>query len=231
MSDQTRITPIRIAICEDQRLMRESLRVVCEQEPDMQVIAEAGDGLQAIQIAEAFSPDIMLMDIKMPHMNGVQATASITTRFPSMKILILTTFDDDDLVFEAIAAGAQGYLLKDVPAEEFLATIRLIVMGESIIQPRIATRMLMRYGKEGHLSPTSKSPATELSTQAGQDELSDKEIEILRLLAQGASNRDIANAMILSLGTIKNYVSAILLKLHAANRTHAAKIARERGFL
>ncbi len=231
MSDQTKPTPIRIAICEDQRLMRESLRIVCEQEPDLQVIAEAADGLQAIQVADASSPDILLMDIKMPFVNGVQATASITTRYPSMKILILTTFDDDDLVFEAIAAGAQGYLLKDVPAEELIATIRRIVMGESIIQPTIATRMLMRYGKNGNLAPPSLASSPDLVAPSERIDLSERETEILRLLAQGASNRDIANTLILSLGTIKNYVSAILLKLHAANRTHAAKIARERGLL
>ena len=217
--------PIRILICEDQTLMREGLKTILELdsgEPPFEIIGEASDGEEAVRQARTLSPDVALMDIQMPRQNGVQATAAITTTLPATRVIILTTFDNDDYVFEAIKAGAMGYLLKDTPANELAATIRRMQQGESFIQPQVATKLLMEFGRRGTIT----------RGQASEDEdLSQRELDVLKLLAQGASNREIASRLVLAEGTIKNHVSNILIKLHAANRTQAANLARERGFI
>lgn len=217
--------PIRILICEDQTLMREGLKTILELdggEPPFEIIGEAANGEEAVRQARKLSPDVVLMDIQMPRQNGVQATAAITTTLPATRVIILTTFDSEDYVFEAIKAGAMGYLLKDTPATELAATIRRVQQGESFIQPQVATKLLMEFGRRGTIT----------RGQASADEdLSQRELDVLKLLAQGASNREIANRLVLAEGTIKNHVSNILIKLHAANRTQAANLARERGFV
>lgn len=217
--------PIRILICEDQTLMREGLKTILELdggEPPFEIIGEAADGEEAVLQARKLSPDVALMDIQMPRQNGVQATAAITTLLPATRVIILTTFDNDDYVFEAIKAGAMGYLLKDTPANELAATIRRVQQGESFIQPQVATKLLMEFGRRGAIT----------KGQASEDEdLSQRELDVLKLLAQGASNREIASRLVLAEGTIKNHVSNILIKLHAANRTQAANLARERGLI
>lgn len=217
--------PIRILICEDQTLMREGLKTILELdggEPPFEIVGEASDGEEAVRQARKLSPDVALMDIQMPRQNGVQATAAITTTQPATRVIILTTFDSEDYVFEAIKAGAMGYLLKDTPATELAATIRRVQQGDSFIQPQVATRLLMEFGRRGTIT----------KSQASADEdLSQRELDVLKLLAQGASNREIASRLVLAEGTIKNHVSNILIKLHAANRTQAANLARERGFV
>jgi len=262
--------PLRLLICEDQTLMREGLRTVLELEPGFAVVGEAADGAEAVRQAELLRPDVVLMDVQMPRQNGVEATAAITARGLPCRVIILTTFDYDDYVFDAIKAGAVGYLLKDTPAAELAATIRMVHAGESFIQPRVATKLLMEYGRRGGLggmstgistgesgaADTPPSPPTGTTTtehrtfgsapdgdqQAapgvpnaiegdGPDQLSQREIDVLRLLARGASNRDIAEKLVLAEGTVKNHVSNILIKLHAANRTQAANLARERGLI
>ncbi len=212
---------IRLLICEDQRLMRESLRTVLDLEPGLCVVGEAADGVEAVARALDLRPDIILMDIKMPQRNGVEATAAITTQQPDARIIILTTFDHDEYVYQAVEAGAMGYLLKDVPASDLIDTIRRVHAGERFIQPTVATRLLMAYQRRGRMDDGGAIPAR----------LSDRETDVLRLLAEGASNRDIAERLVLAEGTIKNHVSNILTKLHAANRTHAATLARERGLI
>jgi DNA-binding NarL/FixJ family response regulator len=191
----------------------------------MRVVAEAEDGAQAVQrYAELYelgqAPDVVLMDVQMPHQNGVQATAAITTAFPGARVIILTTFDYEEYVFEAVKAGAQGYLLKDMPANELAETIRRVHAGEPVIQPRLASKLLLEFGRQKRISQT---PADEILTA--------REIEVLKLLAAGASNRDIADQLILAEGTVKNHVSNILSKLHAENRTQAANLARERKLI
>lgn len=218
---------IRLLICEDQTLMRESLRTVLDLEPGLRVIGEAADGAASITQALQLRPDVILMDIKMPHLTGVEATAAITTRVPDTKIIILTTFDHDDYVFEALEAGAMGYLLKDVPATELIATIKRVYAGEKFIQPMMAARLLSAYGHRGRLA--HDAPHACKADEA--EELSEREMDVLKLLARGASNREIADQLVLAEGTVKNHVSNILMKLHAANRTHAATLARERGII
>jgi DNA-binding NarL/FixJ family response regulator len=235
---------IRILICEDQTLMREGLRTVLDLEPGFRVVGEAADGAEAVRLAESLKPDIVLMDVRMPMQNGVQATAAITARGLPCRVIILTTFDYEDYVFDAIKAGAVGYLLKDTPAAELAATVRLVASGDSFIQPTVATRLLMEFsrrsgGTPGEApAPAGASPprgsAAEPSRKdaaANLEQLSQREGDVLRLLAQGASNRDIAEQLVLAEGTVKNHVSNILAKLHANNRTQAANLARARGLI
>ncbi|HEX5159018.1 MAG TPA: response regulator transcription factor [Ktedonobacterales bacterium] len=237
-SDHDEQRPIRLLICEDQTLMREGLHTVLTLEPGFEVVGEALDGAQAVQLAEHLRPDIVLMDVQMPGQNGVQATAAITARNLPCRVIILTTFDYEDYVFEAIKAGAVGYLLKDTPAAQLAATIRQVYAGESFIAPRVATKLLMEFGRRGTLRP--QDPSQEAPGErggngngngSGEGELSQREVEVLRLLAQGESNREIGDRLALAEGTVKNYVSNILMKLHAANRTQAANLARERGLI
>lgn len=224
------INTIHILLCEDQTLMRQGLRTILELEPDFQVVEEAADGEEAVNKYHQLCnmgqcADIVLMDIQMPKMNGVQATAALTTSTPNVRVIILTTFDYDDYVFDAIKAGAMGYLLKDIPADELAATIRLAYAGEPVIQPKLANRLLIELGQKGRSQALPSHPA------APSEELSQREIEVLRLLAEGASNREIAERLTLAEGTVKNHVSNILSKLHAENRTQAANLARQRDLL
>lgn len=220
---------IRILLCEDQMLMRQGLRTILELELDMQIVSEAANGEEAIKrysdlIQHGQGPDIVLMDIQMPRKNGVEATAAITTQDPTARIIILTTFDSDEYVFDAVKAGAMGYLLKDVPADELIATIRKVYAGEPFIQPKMASKLLVEFGRKGH-------PIAANTVAQPSEELSSREIEVLKLLAAGASNREIADKLVLAEGTVKNHVSNILGKLHAGNRTHAANLARERRII
>ncbi len=236
--------PIRILICEDQTLMREGLRTVLDLEPGFAVVGAASDGAEGVRLAEELRPDIVLMDVQMPVRNGVQATAAITARGLLCRVIILTTFDYEDYVFDAIKAGAVGYLLKDTPASELAATIRRVYAGESFIQPKVATKLLMEFGRRSGApgagaeaaaaSPQASTLAREPQPAGGDDvpeQLSQREVDVLRLLAAGASNRDIADQLVLAEGTVKNHVSNILAQLHAANRTQAANMARERGLI
>ncbi|GHO45804.1 response regulator [Ktedonospora formicarum] len=216
---------IRILLCEDQTLMRQGLRTILELEQGLQVVGEAADGEEAVSQYntlrdQGLGPDIVLMDVQMPRMSGVQATAVLTTSDAGARVIILTTFDYEDYVYDAIKAGAMGYLLKDVPADELVATIRQVYAGEASIQPKIANKLLMDFGRKGRASNTKQ-----------QEELSPREIEILKLLAEGASNRRIAEKLVLAEGTVKNHVSNILSKLHTENRTQAVYLARQRKLL
>lgn len=218
---------IRILLAEDQALLRQALGVILDLEPGLAVVGEAGDGVEAVRQAIELRPDIVLMDIQMPQRNGVEATALITATCPETRVIALTTFDYEDYVFEAIKAGASGYLLKDMPASELIDTLRRVHAGESFIQPRVASRILIAYGRRMEASPRNHAPTPELRDEA----LSEREREVLSLLAEGASNREIGARLFLAESTVKTYVANILSKLHAANRTHAATLAHELGLL
>jgi len=211
------VSDIHILLCEDQTLVRHGLRTILELEPGMAVAGEAADGAEAVQRALELRPDIALMDIQMPRRSGVEATALITAACPDTRVIVLTTFDYEEYVFDAVKAGAMGYLLKDVPASQLIDTIRRVHAGESFIQPRVASKLLLEFGRR------SRTPA--------EEELTEREREVLSLLAAGASNREIGARLYLAEGTVKNHVSNILSKLHAANRTHAVSLAREQGLL
>jgi len=205
---------IGVFIVEDQTLMRQGLKTILDLEPGMKVSGEAGDGKDAIQQILNLRPDVVLMDIQLPKLNGLEATEAICAAWPEAKVIILTTFGRDDYVFQGIRAGAMGFLLKDTPADNLLETIRRVQAGEPFIQPEIASRALREL-----LGPQARQIET----------LTDREQEVLGLLAQGCSNREIAEQLVLTEGTVKNHVSNILGKLQAENRTQAADIARRYG--
>lgn len=214
---------IRILLVDDQRLMREGLRTLLELEPDLDVVGEAEDGQQSLLAYEELIPSVVLMDIRMPVMDGVQATRQLLERWPEAKIIILTTFDDDQYVFEGLRAGALGYLLKDVSGEELSEAIRTVAEGGALIEPSIARRVLAEFSR---LAPPTAQAASSLT-----EELSEREAEVLRLLAKGLTNRQIAERLFLAEGTVKNYVSTILQKLGVDDRTQAALRAQEIGLL
>lgn len=218
------MSAITILIVEDQTLMRQGLKTLLDLEPGMAVVGEASHGAAGVDAALRLRPDVVLMDVQMaspdgaPAINGVQATAELIRRWPAARVIILTTFDRDDYVYEGVRAGAMGYLLKDTPADSLIATIRRVHAGEPFIQPEIASRALREMMRPG-------------SASADTDALSEREREVLVLLAQGASNREIATHLVITEGTVKNHVSNILGKLQAENRTQAADIARKRGLV
>ena len=208
---------IRILLAEDQTLLRQALRTILDLEPGLEVVGEAVNGVEAVDLALELQPDIVLMDIQMPQESGVQATSRICAARSTTKVIVLTTFDYEEYVFEAVKSGAMGYLLKDVPAPELIDTIRRVHAGESFIQPSVASKVLLEFGQR------SRVPKDE--------ELTDRERDVLTQLAAGASNREIADRLFLAEGTVKNHVSNILAKLHAANRTHAVARGREEGLI
>jgi DNA-binding NarL/FixJ family response regulator len=217
------MAPIRILIVDDQRILRESLRTLLELENDLAVVAEAEDGQVAIEQYEALQPDVVLMDIRMPRLDGVEATRRLLQRWPAARVIILTTFDDDAYVFDGLRAGALGYLLKDVSGQELADAIRKVAGGGALIEPSVARKVLAEFAR---LAPPARPAAEHLP-----EPLSEREQEILHLLALGANNRQIASQLFLAEGTVKNYVSTILAKLGVQDRTQAALRARELGLM
>lgn len=215
--------PIRILIVDDQRILREGLRTLLELESDLVVAGEAEDGQAALEQYETCRPDVVLMDIRMPRMDGVEATRRLRQRWPEAPVIILTTFDDDAYVFDGLRAGALGYLLKDVSGQELAAAIRKVAAGGALIEPSVARKVLAEFAR---LAEPAR-PAVEQFPEP----LSERELEILRLLASGANNRQIAGQLFLAEGTVKNYVSTILDKLGVQDRTQAALRACELGLL
>jgi DNA-binding NarL/FixJ family response regulator len=213
---------LRVLLVEDQTLMRQGLKTILDLEPGLRVVGEAGDGERGVELALELKPDVVLMDVQMPGargapgLNGVQATAELVRQWPEARVIILTTFDRDDYVYQGVRAGALGYLLKDTPAPKLIETIRRVHAGEVFIQPEIASRALREM-----MRPADQS----------LEPLSGREREVLVLLAQGASNKEIAEKLVITEGTVKNHVSNILGKLQAENRTQAADIARRRGLV
>ncbi|HYP40213.1 MAG TPA: response regulator transcription factor [Chloroflexia bacterium] len=208
---------IRLLICEDQTLMRQGLVTILGLEPGIVVVGEAGNGQEAVDRVAELQPDVVLMDVQMPVMGGVEATRIIAAQYPNSRVVILTTFDYEEYVFEGVKAGAMGYMLKDTPAPELVRTIKRVHEGERFIQPAVASKILFEFA-------TTKHKPTE---EAGYEPLSEREIDIISRLAQGMSNREIADDLALAEGTVKNYVSTILSKLHAANRVQAINLARQ----
>ena len=220
--------PIRILIVDDQRLMREGLRTLLELESDLAVAAEAEDGLAALEQYEAAHPAVVLMDIRMPRLDGVEATRRLCQRWPEARVIILTTFDDDAYVFDGLRAGALGYLLKDVSGHELAEAVRQVAAGGALIEPSVARKVLAEFARLAQPEhPGPDRPALDRLPEP----LSEREQGILRLLASGANNRQIANQLFLAEGTVKNYISTILAKLGVQDRTQAALRARELGLL
>ncbi|MBD2728203.1 response regulator transcription factor [Nostoc sp. FACHB-892] len=205
---------IKVLLVDDQGLIRQGLRALLELEPDLEIVGEAENGEQAINLVIEFQPDVVLLDIRMPIMDGVAATREIQKRFAKTKILVLTTFDDDEYVSAALQNGAMGYLLKDTPSEELAVAIRAVYKGYTQLGPGIVKKLLTQFsnGTPNHSAPVPSSLG----------ELTPREKEVLRLIATGASNREIAQELYISEGTVKNHVTNILNRLNLRDRTQAA---------
>ncbi len=213
---------IRVLVVDDQDLIRRGLTMMLQMEEDIDIVSQASDGEAAVQLAQRLKPDIVLMDIKMPRMSGIQATRAITQSLPHTQVVILTTYDTDDLVFDAIRAGAQAYLLKESSEEEVMEVIRSVNRGESRIDPSIARKVMDEFRRVS-------TPITIKADEPPIEQLTEREAEILNLLANGKTNKDISEALYLTEGTVKNYVSKIMAKLHINDRTQLAIKALRTG--
>jgi len=208
--------PIRVLIADDHAIIRKGIRALLATEPDIEVVGEAKDGWEAVHEAERLQPDVTLMDLVMPRMDGIEAIQRITAHQPDACILVLTSFAADDQVFPAIKAGALGYLLKDSSPEELVSAIHQVYRGESSLHPTIARKVLQELSR-----PPERSSTAELLTE--------REVEVLRLVARGFSNQEIAGELVISEATVRTHVSNVLSKLHLASRTQAALYALREG--
>jgi NarL family two-component system response regulator LiaR len=209
---------IRILIADDHAIVREGLRALLATEPGIELVGEAADGEAAVHLYGALQPDIALLDLMMPRMDGINAIREITRQHPDARILVLTSFAEDDQVFPAIKAGASGYLLKDSSPQDLLHAIREVHRGESFLAPAIARRLIQEINRPGDLPQAS-------------DPLTARELEVLDLISKGLSNQEIADRLVISERTVRNHVGNILGKLHLANRTQAALYALEKGLV
>jgi DNA-binding NarL/FixJ family response regulator len=215
--------PVRVLLVDDQALFREALATLLEVRPEIEVVGEAADGAEALDRVAGLRPDVVLMDLHMPVLDGIAATRRLRVERPEVRVLALTTFDDDEDVFAALRAGAVGYLLKDVSGDRLVEALLAAARGESVLQPSVAARVVARFAELPDDAPPRPQPLVV--------PLSDRELEVLRLLADGGSNREIAAAMFLAEGTVKNHVTNVLAKLGARDRTQAALRGRALGLV
>lgn len=214
---------IRVLLVDDQGLFREGLRTILSVLPEIEVVGEAANGEEALQRCRTTHPNVVLMDLRMPVMDGAEATRQLQSLDPDIKVIVLTTFDDDEQVFDALRAGAVGYLLKDTASSKLDEAIHAAARGESFLQPSIATKVVAEFSRLSRVTPSRQAQLP--------DPLSLREAEVLRQLAQGKSNKEIANALNLAEGTVKNHMTNILEKMNVLDRTQAALKAREMGLI
>jgi DNA-binding NarL/FixJ family response regulator len=215
------MSKIRILIADDHAVVREGTRQILAQEPDMDVVAEAADGAEAIRLAGAVKPDVAIIDIAMPGVDGIEATKQIKARYPAVVVLILSAYDDDQFVFSLLEAGAAGYLLKSVRGRELVDAVRQVYAGESVLHPSIARKVLNRFVPAPGKASVKKPP----------DMLSDREIEVLKLATRGSSNQQIADELCLSLRTVQAHLGHIFNKLQVSSRTEAVVRALKEGWV
>jgi DNA-binding NarL/FixJ family response regulator len=213
---------VRVLLVDDQTLFRAGLRTLLSTHPELEIVGEASNGQEALAVAAQTRPDVVLMDLKMPVLDGVSATRRLRVQLPNCRVVALTTFEDDELVFEGLRAGAVGYLLKDAPVARLVEATLAAARGESVLQPSVASKVLARLSRLSEPAPADSGLSARLS---------EREQEVLRLIARGASNKEIAAALFLAEGTVKNHVTNILTKLEVGDRTQAALRARELGLV
>lgn len=210
---------IRILIADDQAMVRSGLRMILESETDLQVVDEAENGVQAVRLVKRERPDVVLMDVRMPEMDGLEATRQIAAEAPDSRVIVLTTFDIDEYVYGALRAGASGFLLKDAPADDLIAAIRVVAGGDALLAPSVTKRIIEKF---------AAGPDPDRAVQ-GLDDLTEREVEVLRLVARGLSNAEIAAELFVSEATVKTHVSHILTKLGLRDRVQAVVAAYESG--
>jgi DNA-binding NarL/FixJ family response regulator len=213
---------ISVLLADDQALVRAGFRLIVDLEPEMEVVGEADDGRQAVELARELRPNVVLMDIRMPSLDGIEATRRLARAGTETRVLVLTTFDLDEYVYEAMRAGASGFLLKDVPREQLVAGIRIVAGGESLLAPAITRRLVEQFVRR---------PPPGAAVPPGLEELSDRELEVLRHLAGGMSNAEIAEALFVGDATVKTHVAHILQKLGLRDRVQAVVFAYEAGLV
>lgn len=218
---------IRVLLVDDQLLFREGLSTLLSVHDDIEIVGEAENGAAALQQTAVLKPDVVLMDVRMPVLDGVAATQKLSAQFPDSRVIMLTTFDDDEYVFEGLRAGAVGYLLKDVPSSKLVEAIRAAAGGQSFLQPSVAAKVVAEFTRIAR----QETPSVAEAQDALVEPLSNRELEILQHIATGASNREIANALFIAEGTVKNHVTNILGKLNVRDRTQAALKAKEMGLI
>lgn len=216
---------VTVLIVDDQRLVRDGVASLLDIQEGITVLGMAVDGRQAIELAEAKKPDVVLMDVRMPVMDGIAATRHIKRRLPDCQVLMLTTFDDDEYIIHSLQAGASGYLLKDIPADDLAQAVRLVDAGIYQLAPAAAGKLVGKLGEHEQADRLAKAQDDAI------DELTDRELEVLRLIATGATNREIARDLVVSEGTVKNHVSSILNRLDLRDRVQAAIFAYEQGLV
>jgi DNA-binding NarL/FixJ family response regulator len=212
---------VRVQIADDQELVRTGFRVILDSEPDFEVVGEAGDGRMAVERVRTLRPDVVLMDIRMPNLDGIEATRQIAASAQAPRVLVLTTFDLDEYVYEALRAGASGFLLKDAGAAELLHAIRVVAAGEALLSPSITRRLIADFARR----PPAREQPEALS------ELTPRELEVLRLIARGRSNGDIARELVIGDATVKTHVARIFAKLDLHDRAQAVVLAYESGLV
>jgi DNA-binding NarL/FixJ family response regulator len=216
----------RVMLVDDQTLIRQGIRLLLMTEPGMEVVGEAANGREALRMVASLRPEVVLMDIRMPEMDGVAATREIAAQYPEIGVIILTTFDDEEYIFEGLRAGARGYLLKDISSEEMADAVRVVARGGALIQPSITRKVLSEFARLAG-APPAPSAAGLAAAPALAEPLTEREIDVLRCIGEGLSNREIAERLVITEGTVKNHVSNLIAKLNVRDRTQALIKARE----
>lgn len=212
---------MRILLAEDHKVVREGTRRLLESQEDFEVVGEASDGVEAVELAKKYKPEIIIMDVSMPRLNGIEATKQIKALYPNMAILVLTGYDDDEYVFALLEAGAAGYLLKESSGEELIDAVRQVMTGEPVLHPKIMKKVLNRL----------RSPSEDMPVQSLGEVLSDREMEVLRLAAKGMSNMEIADSLTLSVRTVQTHLRSIFNKLGVGSRSEAIVYGLKKGWL